>query len=234
MGKIGFINNEGNNEKKIKDKLHQKPEIKVIWEIAPREESIEENKNSNTEEMRKNNEEYISRDDKTLSNYFNLAIFFTLVNYKNVTISNAMKFATDKNFCDKYYERQNGFLHSDERKRLRQAEDLERANELADKSSRIFTQLKVREEKIMESKNKTSIVFNILNETPIYSCNNIFLKDIRYMNKKVSELKTIDKELTELTQDRSNRGIMPIKKWKEKHLKAIIQKWEDWLKTIAY
>lgn len=106
MGHIGFIKNEEeNNKEALKDKLYQK-KIKVIW-VAPNETA-----DTTDEEIKEKIEAVDSKEIETanskedekeeLNNYLNLSILFQLVNHHGVTMANAMRFAVDKEFCDRF------------------------------------------------------------------------------------------------------------------------------------
>lgn len=106
MGHIGFIKNEEeNNKEALKDKLYQK-KIKVIW-VTPNktadttDEEIKEIKEAvDSKEIETTNSKEDEKEE--LNNYVNLSILFQLVNHHGVTMANAMRFAVDKEFCDKF------------------------------------------------------------------------------------------------------------------------------------
>lgn len=216
MGKIGFIkDNEENNKKGLKDKLHQKPSVKVIWEATPNiPVSIEEKEIEEDIKIEDTKEE-----TEQLSNYFNLAIFYDFVNYKGVTIYNAMKFATDKEFCDKYYANKNKFLYTEERrKKIRQIEK-DRLLYLQDYVDTIALRTNVRI-------NKTGInnIVDIENlmSGEVLTRRNIENKDIKYIRNNVKKLESILKEIIELDR---NDGFKTTKKC----INKLINKYEDFL-----
>lgn len=97
--KIGFIQNETVGEKQA-DKLGKKPDVAVKW-IFEEKVTKEEDKNI-IETKEETIEEIIEVEKEELNNYLNLSILFQLVNHHGVTMANAMRFAVDKEFCDKF------------------------------------------------------------------------------------------------------------------------------------
>lgn len=104
--KIGFIQNvevETVGEKQA-DKLGKKADVVVKW-ISEEKVIKEEDKNTieTKEEIEEEMvEETIEDEKEELNNYLNLSILFQLINYHGVTMANAMRFAVDKEFCDKF------------------------------------------------------------------------------------------------------------------------------------
>lgn len=216
MGKIGFIkDNEESNEKGLKDKLHQKPSVKVIWEattnipVSIEEKEIEEDiKIEDTKE-----------EAEQLSNYFNLVIFYDFVNYKGVTIYNAMKFATDKEFCDKYYINKNKFLCTEERrKKIRQIEK-DRLIYLQDYVDTIALRTNVR---INKTGANNIIDIENLMDGEVLTRRNIENKDIKYIRNNIKKLEGILKEIIELDR---NDGFKTTKKY----INKLINKYEDFI-----
>ena len=102
--KIGFIQNEEVETVggKQADKLGKKPDVVIKW-IS--KETKEEDKNiieTKEETIKETVEETIETEKEELNNYLNLSILFQLVNHHGVTMANAMKFAVDKEFCDRF------------------------------------------------------------------------------------------------------------------------------------
>lgn len=104
--KIGFIQNvevETVGEKQA-DKLGKKADVVVKW-ISEEKVTKEEDKNTieTKEEIEEEMvEETIEDEKEELNNYLNLSILFQLINHHGVTMANAMRFAVDKEFCDKF------------------------------------------------------------------------------------------------------------------------------------
>lgn len=216
MGKIGFIkDNEENNKKGLKDKLHQKTSVKVIWETTPNTPVV-----INTEEAEEHIEtEDIKEEAEQLSNYFNLAIFYDFVNYKGVTIYNAMKFATDKEFCDKYYANKNKFLYTEERrKKIRQIE-MNRLLYLQDYVDTIALRTNVRINKT--GVNNIVDIENLMSGK-VLTRRNIENKDIKYIRNNIKKLEGILKEIIELDR---NDGFKTTKNC----INKLINKYEDFL-----
>ena len=111
--KIGFIQNEEVETVggKQADKLGKKPDVAVKWII---EEKVTKEEDKNIIETDEGIEEKIEAVDsketinsietekEELNNYLNLSILFQLVNHHGVTMANAMRFAVDKEFCDRF------------------------------------------------------------------------------------------------------------------------------------
>ena len=102
--KIGFIQNEEVETVggKQADKLGKKPDVVIKW-IS--KETKEEDKNiieTKEETIKEAVEETIETEKEELNNYLNLSILFQLVNHHGVTMANAMRFAVDKEFCDRF------------------------------------------------------------------------------------------------------------------------------------
>lgn len=100
--KIGFIQEAETVGEKQADKLGKKPDVVIKW-IS--KETKEEDKNiieTKEETIKETVEETIETEKEELNNYLNLSILFQLVNHHGVTIANAMRFAVDKEFCDRF------------------------------------------------------------------------------------------------------------------------------------
>lgn len=106
--KIGFIQNEEVETvgEKQADKLGKKPDVVVKWIF---EEKVTKEEDKNIIEIKeavdsKEIETANSKEDEKeeLNNYLNLSILFQLVNHHGVTMANAMRFAVDKEFCDRF------------------------------------------------------------------------------------------------------------------------------------
>lgn len=222
MGKIGFIKENKNNDKEgLKDKLHQKPTIKVIWQTTPVEEEKEEAKE--VDAVEKIDTEIVDAKEakkEELSNYFNLKIFYDFVNYKNVSIYNAMKFATDKNFCDRYYENKNSFLHSEQNKKKNEELTFSRQLYLQDVIDTICTRIDRRINKITTS-NKPACIEDIITGK-VLPRTAIEPKDIRYIKNNIEKLKGIAKEILEL--DKKGKFILAVK-----CIEDMAGKYEDFL-----
>ena len=103
--KIGFIQNEEVETvgKKQADKLGKKPDVAVKWIFEEEDKNIIETKEETIGEIAEQVVEEIIEDEKEeLNNYLNLSILFQLINHHGVTIANAMRFAVDKEFCDRF------------------------------------------------------------------------------------------------------------------------------------
>lgn len=103
--KIGFIQNEevGTVGEKQADKLGKKPDVAVKWIFEEEDKNIIETKEETIGEIAEQVVEEIIEDEKEeLNNYLNLSILFQLVNHHGVTMANAMRFAVDKEFCDRF------------------------------------------------------------------------------------------------------------------------------------
>ena len=128
--KIGFIQNEEVETVagKQADKLGKKPDVVIKW-IS--KETKEEDKNiieTKEETIKKTVEETIETEKEELNNYLNLSILFQLVNHHGVTMANAMRFAVDEEFCDRFLANKtksnNAGVHNELKdNRLRQLED---------------------------------------------------------------------------------------------------------------
>ena len=111
--KIGFIQNEEVETvgEKQADKLGKKPDVAVKW-IIEEKVTKEEDKNiiEAVEEIKekieavdsKETTNSIETEKEELNNYLNLSILFQLVNHHGVAMANAMRFAVDKEFCDRF------------------------------------------------------------------------------------------------------------------------------------
>ncbi len=106
--KIGFIQNEEVETvgEKQADKLGKKPDVVVKWIF---EEKVTKEEDKNIIEIKeavdsKEIETTNSKEDEKeeLNNYVNLSILFQLVNHHGVAMANAMRFAVDKEFCDRF------------------------------------------------------------------------------------------------------------------------------------
>lgn len=109
--KIGFIQNEEVETvgEKQADKLGKKPDVVVKWIF---EEKVTKEEDKNIIETKEEIEAVDSKETETtnsvetekeeLNNYLNLSILFQLVNHHGVAMANAMRFAVDKEFCDKF------------------------------------------------------------------------------------------------------------------------------------
>lgn len=106
--KIGFIQNEAVETagEKQADKLGKKPDVVVKWIF---EEKVTKEEDKNIIEIKeavdsKEIETTNSKEDEKeeLNNYVNLSILFQLVNHHGVAMANAMRFAVDKEFCDRF------------------------------------------------------------------------------------------------------------------------------------
>lgn len=130
--KIGFIQNvevETVGEKQA-DKLGKKADVVVKW-ISEEKVTKEEDKNTieTKEEIEEEMvEETIEDEKEELNNYLNLSILFQLINHHGVTMANAMRFAVDKEFCDRFLANKtksnNAGVHNElKNNRLRQLEN---------------------------------------------------------------------------------------------------------------
>lgn len=126
--KIGFIQNvevETVGEKQA-DKLGKKADVVVKW-IS--EEKVTKEEDKNTIEIEEEMvEETIEDEKEELNNYLNLSILFQLINHHGVTMANAMRFAVDKEFCDRFLANKtksnNAGVHNElKNNRLRQLEN---------------------------------------------------------------------------------------------------------------
>ena len=102
--KIGFIQEAETAGEKQADKLGKKPDVVIKW-IIEEKVTKEEDKNiieTKEETIKETVEETIETEKEELNNYLNLSILFQLVNHHGVTMANAMRFAVDKEFCDKF------------------------------------------------------------------------------------------------------------------------------------
>ena len=103
--KIGFIQEAETVGEKQADKLGKKPDVVVKWII---EEKVTKEEDKNIIETNEETKEEIETVDsketekEELNNYLNLSILFQLVNHHGVTMANAMRFAVDKEFCDRF------------------------------------------------------------------------------------------------------------------------------------
>ena len=111
--KIGFIQEAETVGEKQADKLGKKPDVVVKWIIEEKvtkeedkniietdEETKEEIEAVDSKEIETTNSKEVEKEE--LNNYLNLSILFQLVNHHGVTIANAMRFAVDKEFCDRF------------------------------------------------------------------------------------------------------------------------------------
>ena len=102
--KIGFIQEAETAGEKQADKLGKKPDVVIKW-IIEEKVTKEEDKNiieTKEETIKETVEETIETEKEELNNYLNLSILFQLVNHHGVTMANAMRFAVDKEFCDRF------------------------------------------------------------------------------------------------------------------------------------
>lgn len=109
--KIGFIQEAETVGEKQADKLGKKPDVVVKWIIEEKVTKEEDKNIIETDEGIKEKIEAVDSKETTnskevekeeLNNYLNLSILFQLVNHHGVTIANAMRFAVDKEFCDRF------------------------------------------------------------------------------------------------------------------------------------
>ena len=108
--KIGFIQEAETVGEKQADKLGKKPDVVVKWIIEEKVtkeedkniiETDEETKEAvDSKEIETTNSKEVEKEE--LNNYLNLSILFQLVNHHGVTMANAMRFAVDKEFCDRF------------------------------------------------------------------------------------------------------------------------------------
>lgn len=109
--KIGFIQEAETVGEKQADKLGKKPDVVVKWIIEEKVTKEEDKNIIETDEEIKEKIEAVDSKETTnsietekeeLNNYLNLSILFQLVNHYGVAMANAMRFAVDKEFCDKF------------------------------------------------------------------------------------------------------------------------------------
>lgn len=131
--KIGFIQNEEVETVggKQADKLGKKPDVVVKWIIEEKVTKEEDKNIIETDEETKEEIEAVDSKEvekEELNNYLNLSILFQLVNHHGVTMANAMRFAVDKEFCDRFLANKSkthniGVYNELKDNRLRQLED---------------------------------------------------------------------------------------------------------------
>ncbi len=198
--KIGFIQNEGVETvgEKQADKLGKKPDVAVKWifeEKVTKEEdkNIIETKEEIEEEMV---EETIGDEKEELNNYLNLSILFQLVNHHGVTMANAMRFAVDKEFCDRFLANKTksnnaGVYNELKNNRLRQLE-----NTFKTVRNRVTQRIK----KVKANNNDgLSVIDLILHEERIDIIDTKEI-DIKYIKRGIKVLEDTLKEMKEIAE----------------------------------
>lgn len=224
MGHIGFIKDEEeNNKEALKDKLYQK-KIKVIW-VTPDEtadttdeETKEEIEAVDSKEIETTNS--IEDEKEELNSYLNLSILFQLINRYEVTMANAMRFAVDKEFCDRFLANKTKSNNAGVHNELKN----NRLIQLEDTFTKVRNRLARRIKKIKANNNSNGVTTIDL----ILSGGRIFTTDtsetdIKYIKKGIKQLKDTLKEMKEISE---------FINYNERGMVIIIKQFEDTLKRL--
>ena len=221
--KIGFIQNaevETVGEKQA-DKLGKKPDVVVKW-ISEEKVTKEEDKNTieTKEEIDEQVVEEIIEDEKEeLNNYLNLSILFQLVNYHGVTMANAMRFAVDKEFCDRLLANKTKSNNAEVHNELK----INRLIQLEDTFTRVSNRLTRRIKKIKaNNSNGVATIDLILSGGKIFTTH-ASETDIKYIKKGIKQLKDTLKEMKEIGEFIT---------YNERNMVIIIRQVEDILKRL--
>lgn len=224
MGHIGFIKNEEeNNKEALKDKLYQK-KIKVIWVTPDKtadttdEETKEEIEAVDSKEIETTNS--IETEKEELNNYLNLSILFQLINHHGVTMANAMRFAVDEEFCDRFLANKTKSNNAGVHNELKN----NRLIQLEDTFTKVRNRLARRIKKIKANNNSNGVTTIDL----ILSGGRIFTTDtsetdIKYIKKGIKQLKDTLKEMKEISE---------FINYNERGMVIIIKQFEDTLKRL--
>ena len=222
--KIGFVQNEEEEiiEEKQTDKLGKKSDIVVKW-IHEEKVTKEENKNTieTKEEIEQEVEEEIIENEKEeLNNYLNLSILFQLINHHDVTMANAMKFAVDKEFCDRFLANKTKANNTGVYNELKN----NRLNQLENTFTKTRNRLAQRVKKIRANNNNNGIATIDLilsgEKIDIVYANET---DIKYIKKGIKLLKDTLKEIKEIGE---------FINYNERGMVIIIRQFEDILKRL--
>lgn len=224
MGHIGFIKNgEENNKEALKDKLYQK-KIKVIW-VTP-----DETADTTDEEIKEEIEAVDSKETETtnsiedekeeLNNYLNLSILFQLVNHHGVTMANAMRFAVDEEFCDRFLANKTKSNNAGVHNELK----INRLIQLEDTFTKVRNRLARRIKKIKANNNSNGVttIDLILSGEKIFTTDTSET-DIKYIKKGIKQLKDTLKEMKEIGE---------FINYNERGMVIIIRQVEDILKRL--
>ena len=194
--KIGFIQNEEVETVggKQADKLGKKPDVVIKW-IS--KETKEEDKNiieTKEETIKETVEETIEVEKEELNNYLNLSILFQLVNHHGVTIANAMRFAVDKEFCDRFLANKSKTHNISVYNELKDS----RLRQLEDTFKTVKSRVSKRIKKVRVNNNDgLSVIDLILHEERIDIIDTKEI-DIKYIKRGIKVLEDTLKEIKEI------------------------------------
>ena len=194
--KIGFIQNEEVETVggKQADKLGKKPDVVIKW-IS--KETKEEDKNiieTKEETIKETVEETIEVEKEELNNYLNLSILFQLVNHHGVTIANAMRFAVDKEFCDRFLANKSKTHNISVYNELKDS----RLRQLEDTFKTVKSRVSKRIKKVRVNNNDgLSVIDLILHEERIGIIDTKEI-DIKYIKRGIKVLEDTLKEIKEI------------------------------------
>ena len=222
--KIGFVQNEKEEiiEEKQTDKLGKKSDIVVKW---IHEEKVTKEENKNTIETKEEietevEEEMIETEKEELNNYLNLSILFQLINHHDVTMANAMRFAVDKEFCDRFLANKTKANNAGVYNELKN----NRLNQLENTFTKTRNRLAQRVKKIRANNNNNGIATIDLilsgEKIDIVYANET---DIKYIKKGIKLLKDTLKEIKEIGE---------FINYNERGMVIIIRQFEDILKRL--
>ena len=194
--KIGFIQNEEVETVggKQADKLGKKPDVVIKW-IS--KETKEEDKNiieTKEETIKEAVEETIETEKEELNNYLNLSILFQLVNHHGVTMANAMRFAVDKEFCDRFLANKSKTHNISVYNELKD----NRLRQLEDTFKTVKSRVSKRIKKVRVNNNdELSVIDLILHEERIDIIDTKEI-DIKYIKRGIKVLEDTLKEIKEI------------------------------------
>ena len=194
--KIGFIQNEEVETVggKQADKLGKKPDVVIKW-IS--KETKEEDKNiieTKEETIKETVEETIEVEKEELNNYLNLSILFQLVNHHGVTMANAMRFAVDKEFCDRFLANKSKTHNISVYNELKDS----RLRQLEDTFKTVKSRVSKRIKKVRVNNNDgLSVIDLILHEERIGIIDTKEI-DIKYIKRGIKVLEDTLKEIKEI------------------------------------
>lgn len=198
--KIGFIQNEEVETvgEKQADKLGKKPDVAVKWIIEEKitkeeDKNIIEAKEEIEEEMV---EEAIETEKEELNNYLNLSILFQLINHHGVTMANAMRFAVDKEFCDRFLANKSKSNNAGAHNELKD----NRLRQLEDTFTKVRNRLAKRIKKVRaNNSNGLSVIDLILSGEKIDIIGTKEI-DIKYIKRGIKVLEDTLKEIKEIAE----------------------------------
>lgn len=220
--KIGFIQNEEVETVggKQADKLGKKPDVVIKW-IS--KETKEEDKNiieTKEETIKETVEETIETEKEELNNYLNLSILFQLVNHHGVTMANAMRFAVDEEFCDRFLANKTKSNNVGAHNELK----INRLIQLEDTFTKVRNRLARRIKKIKANNNSNGVTtIDLILSGGKISTTDTSETDIKYIKKGIKQLKDTLKEMKEIGE---------FINYNERGMVIIIRQVEDILKRL--